>query len=234
MAQLPEIARDERFTFVQQRGRGLPGALNTGMRAAETEFAAILFGDDMWDLSAVEVARRYIVDHPHADFFHSARRVIDDAGNPISSVHQARSDVSPEAFAAGSPVKHLLCWRVELALAIGGIDESLNSVGADDYDFPWSMLEAGARFVPVPDCLYVYRDHRSTHRLTTHIPLRTHLRETRRILEKHGVPETVIASRLERARQTYLRQCLYSSRLDAWLKRGLRHDPATGWRDSYH
>jgi hypothetical protein len=81
--------------------------------------------------------------------------------------------------------------------------------------------------------LYVYRDHRSGYRLTTHLPRRTHLREIRRILRKHGVPRAEIRRRLTAARKSYLRQCLYSSALDARLKRSLGHDPDRGWRESY-
>jgi len=231
--QLNGAARDPRIAFVEQRGRKLAGALNTGMREAMTEFTAILLGDDLWAPDAIEVLNRNIASHPEVDFFHSSRRIIDDHGEPISSVHKAVVDVAREMFVERGPVKHLLCWRRELALAIGGVDESLNSVGADDYDFPWSMMDAGARFAAIPECLYIYRDHRSCYRLTTHLPRRTHMREMRRILRKHGVPDEVIRRRLAENRGTYLRQCLYSSRLDAWIKRALRHDPACGWRESY-
>ncbi len=225
--------RDERITLIEQQGRKLAGALNTGMRAANTEFTAILFADDLWSTDAVEVLEANIAGRPEIDFFHSARRIVDDRGAPISGVHGAVADIRPEMFAQSGPVKHLLCWRRKLGLEIGGMDESLNSVGPDDYDFPWSMMDAGARFGAIQECLYVYRDHRACHRLTTHLPLRTHLRETRRIMRKHGVPEAVIRCRLADARGSYLRQCLYATRFDAWVKRVLGHDPTRGWRETY-
>lgn len=224
---------DPRIRVIANRGRKLAGALNTGMRDARSAWTAILFADDMWSADAVEVLERNIRDRPDADFFHSSRRIVDDAGQPISSVHRSARDVRPEDFLHRAPVKHLLCWRRDLALEIGGIDESLNSVGPDDYDFPWSMSEAGARFAAIPECLYIYRDHRSCYRLTTHLPLRTHVRETRRILRKHGVPRAVIRRRVAHARRSYLRQCLYSSRLDAWVKRALGREPARGHRETY-
>jgi glycosyltransferase involved in cell wall biosynthesis len=231
---LADVAHVEGIALVESTGRKLAGALNTGMREATTDFTAILFGDDMWAPDAVEVLDRNIADHPEVDFFHSARRIVDDDGAPISGVHPPVADVTPEMFVEQAPVKHLLCWRRELALAIGGMDESLNSVGPDDFDFPWSMMDAQARFAAVPECLYVYRDHRSCPRLTTHLPQRTHMREMRRIMRKHGVPRAVIRRRVADARRSYLRQCLYSSRLDAWVKRALRRDPGRGWRESYH
>jgi hypothetical protein len=232
-ADLGEAVHDPRIELVEESGRKLAGALNTGMRAARTEFTAILFADDVWEPRAVEILERAIDERPNVDFFHSARRYVDDRGESISGVIEPREDVTVESFVAGESIKHLLCWRRGLALEIGGIDETLNSVGPDDYDFPWSMAEAGARFSAIRECLYVYRDHRSCYRLSTHLPRRTHVRETRRILRKHGVPQAEIRRRVAHARAGYLRQCLYSSPLDAWLKRALGHDPARGWRETY-
>jgi hypothetical protein len=95
------------------------------------------------------------------------------------------------------------------------------------------MAEAGLRFEAVPECLYLYRDHRDAYRLTTHLPLSTHTRELRRILRKHGLSRLQAARVVARARGSYLRQCLYKSRLDRWLKERRRYDPRRGWRDTY-
>jgi hypothetical protein len=95
------------------------------------------------------------------------------------------------------------------------------------------MAENGARFAAVPECLYVYRDHRDCFRLTTHLPRSTHERELRRILTKHGVPEALVSERVAAARITYLRQCLYSTALEARLRRLLRIERRDGWRERY-
>jgi hypothetical protein len=99
------------------------------------------------------------------------------------------------------------------------MDESLNSVGPDDFDFPWTMAERGAVFHAVPDCLYLYREHRSCYRLTTHLPRSVQSRELRRILRKHGIGWLDATRAAAAARRGYLRQCLYRSPLDRWLKR---------------
>jgi glycosyltransferase involved in cell wall biosynthesis len=230
---LGDAAADPRIRLVEERGRKLAGALNTGMREAETGFVAILFADDLWEPDAVEVLSRNIAERPAVDFFHSARRYVNDDGEPISGVLAPLAQVRADLFLQQGSVKHLLCWRRELGLAIGGIDESLDSVGPDDYDFPWSMAEAGAAFGAIGDCLYVYRDHRSCYRLTTHLPRRTHARGIRRILRKHGVPRGEIGRQLAIAREGYLRQCLYSSRLEAWLRGRLGREAAQVWREDY-
>jgi glycosyltransferase involved in cell wall biosynthesis len=232
-AVLAVALEDTRVRLVLNQGRKLSGAFNTGMREAETEFVAILLADDLWAPNAVAVLEESIARFPSVDFFHSARRIVDEAGQPISSVHQPPEHFTLADFIWASPVKHLLCWRREKALSFGGMDESLESVGPDDWDFPWSMLEHGAVFKAIAECLYVYRDHRDAYRLTTHLPRSVHLRETRRILQKHGAGRAAIAERLRQAKRTYLRQCLYRNRLDRWLKQTMGIAPHAGWRDSY-
>jgi glycosyltransferase involved in cell wall biosynthesis len=225
--------RDPRIELVANEGRKLAGAFNTGMRRAATDYVAIIFGDDMWAPQAVEVLTDAIRAHRDADFLHSSRMIVDEDDRPLSSVHRSREGVTLEDFRDAAPVKHLLCWRRDAGLAAGGMDESLESVGPDDFDFPWTMAEHGATFHAVPDCLYLYRDHRECFRLTTHLPLSVHTSELRRILRKHGLGRVEAERRILDARRSYLKQCLYRSPLDRWLKERTRFDPRRGWRATY-
>lgn len=229
---LREPLTDPRAQLVVNEGRKLAGAINTGMRNARTEFVAELLADDLWAPDAVRVLSDYIEAHPDIDFFHSSRRFIDPDGKPISSVYSSRPAVLEE-FKHRSPVKHLMCWRVSTALAVGGLDETLNSVGTDDYDFPWTMAENGARFLPVKECLYYLRDHRDCFRLTTHLPLSVHKRESHRILKKHGVGWLDRRRYVARAQQTFMRQCLYRNAFDRWIKKWSGYDVHLGWRETY-
>jgi glycosyltransferase involved in cell wall biosynthesis len=232
-AYLAAALQDLRVTLVANRGRKLAGAFNTGMQDARTEFVAILLGDDMWAEDTVETLHHYMDRFPHAEFFHSSRRVVDERDEPISSVHASREDFRLEDFFTSSPVKHLLCWKRDVGLAIGGMDESLNSVGPDDFDFPWSMAEHGVVFQAIHECLYIYRDHREGYRLTTHLPMSVHASEMARIMKKHGATPHQIRARVSAARHSYLRQCLYRSEVDRWLKERLGQDPRAGWRERY-
>ena len=126
---------DPRMELIANEGRKLAGAFNTGMRHARSDFVAILHGDDMWEPIAVEVLLANIATHPEVDFFHAARRFVNEDGEPISDVVPSRPGVTLDDFGREGPVKHLLCWRRELALAFGGIDETIPPVGPDDYDF---------------------------------------------------------------------------------------------------
>ena len=186
---LREELLDSRITIIQNEGRKLSGAFNTGMRHAQTTFVAILLADDMWSSDAVQTLSDYILRFETVDFFHSSRIVIDEKDRFISPVMPSKKRFRIADFGASSPVKHLLCWRREKALSFGGMDESLNSVGPDDFDFPWTMAEQGAIFMAVKECLYQYRSHFQCFRLTTHLPLDVHIGELRRIMTKHGLKE---------------------------------------------
>ena len=230
---LGDAISDDRVRLARNEGQRLAGALNTGMRHATTDFVAILLGDDLWTPEAVEVLTSHIERFPDVDFFHSGRRCVDGHGRPISSDHPARESFTLDDFVRGSPVKHLLCWRRELALTIGGLDETIQNIGSDDYDFPWTMAERGARFMAVNKTLYVYRDHRDGFRLTTHLPRSTHTHELRRIPRQHGVGRLRAECRLASSKRSYLRQCLDRTRVDRWARQMLGDDPRRGWRERY-
>jgi glycosyltransferase involved in cell wall biosynthesis len=232
-AVLAPRCHDARIEVIRNDGRQLAGALNTGMRKATTPFVAVLLGDDTWEPAAISVLTRAIEANPEVDFFHSAWRVVDEDGSPISEVYPADPGICLDSFGPWSPAHHLFCWRAAKALDIGGLDESLNSIGADDFDFPWSMAEHGAVFGDIQECLYVIRDHRSHFRLTTHVPRSVHLREIRRIMRKHGMGRLEIERSVRKARRSYLRQCLYRSRMDRWLKERLRLGRVRPWYETW-
>ena len=222
---------DPRVAIVVNRGRKLAGAINSGIRHASTDFVALLLADDVWSTDAVRILGDYRRTYPDVDFFHSSRVVIDERGQEISAVYPSRERFELADFKRGSPVKHLLCWRRDTALSVGGLDESLDSVGPDDYDFPWTMAEHGARFKAVAECLYYYRNHCDCYRLTTHLPLSVHRREVRRILKKHGVGVwermRIMAAR---RRGAIGEQCVYRSSIDKWIKDRLGYDARRSWK----
>jgi hypothetical protein len=201
--------RDPRVRVVRNATRMVTGALNTGMKAARTAYVCALHCDDLLDPAAVETLDRYVASDLETDYFHSSRIHIDGDGKQISGPYRARESFDLEDFKSFGPVKHLHCWKVESALAIGGMDESLGLHGADDYDFPWRMAEAGCRFRAVPECLYYYREHLSHYRLTTHVPLSTQIEELKKIFRKHHLTEEEIKEQIKIRSAGYLQQALY-------------------------
>ncbi len=232
-ALLADSLRDPRVRIVPLEGRLLAGAYNTAMRAASSKFIAPLLGDDLWADDAVETLLEAIAANPDVDFFHSGRRFIDGDGRALSSSILPKGQVTRARFIDGSPVKHLLCWRVSAGLACGGVDETIGNFASDDYDFPWTMFEHGAAFHAIPRALYIVRDHRDGYRLTTHLTRSEQRRGLRRILAKHGVPAITAWRRVRRASRTYMRQSLFRNRLHQWVRERLGMNMDTAWREPY-
>lgn len=196
---------EQRLTVCVNEGDNLASGINTAMRRCRTPFAALLFSDDRLLPEAVAVLDAAARQSPPVDFLHSSRRFIDRDGKVRTPVLRSVAAFDRNYFVQhGSPVKHLMCWRVAKALDIGGVDESLARHGGDDFDFPWCMLEAGARFQAVADCLYEHRVHREFRRLTTDVPLDEQVATLQRLFRKHAVPEPEIDAYLARALQGYL------------------------------
>jgi glycosyltransferase involved in cell wall biosynthesis len=226
---------DSRVEIIVNQSREFPGAINTAMRYAKTDFVAILLADDMWSENAVQILSRYIAEFPAIDFFHSSRIIVDETDKPISPIYPSKETFRISDFKWGSPVKHLLCWRREKGLSIGGIDESMLKA-QDDYDFPWIMAESGATFKAVKECLYYYRNHLECERLTTHRPLTVTKRGIRKILKKHGVG---IFSRIWIVEKMRIcgslgQQCIYRNRLERWIKKKLQFDSRRRWKQQHY
>jgi hypothetical protein len=226
-------AADPRITLLVNEGRFITGAFNTGMRRAATPFVCALHGDDLLARRAIATVTRAITRSPAVDYLHSSRRYIDGDGAPLGRVQRAVAAFTLEDFVRRGPVKALHCWRVAAALAVGGMDETLGPHGADDYDFPWLMAEAGRAFQSIPQCLYYYRDHRHHYRLTPPTCRWTSRSPSRKILAKHRVPADEIEEQIRIRTAGYLRQALYRDEADARQRDGEGYDIQQGWRQSY-
>ena len=226
------ISKDKRVSVIKNESRLITGALNTGMKYSKTPYVCSLHCDDLLDTNAITVLNGYIKRCPDIDYFHSSRIHIDEDGSAIGPMLKARESFKLSDFKNYGPVKHLHCWKVKSALYIGGMDESLGWHGADDYDFPWCMAEAGFSFKAIHECLYYYRDHRTHFRLTTHIPLDSQVAELNKILKKHGLDEKEIMRQIERRKRGYLRQALFKDDKDKRRKqKDLHLVMSKGWRE---
>jgi glycosyltransferase involved in cell wall biosynthesis len=196
---------DPRIRFERCPRTGFAHALNHGMHLACSRFVSILLSDDRYSPEAVATLLAYRKRFPGAEFLHSARRHIDSSGNFWGPVMPSRVEFTMDYFLTrGSPVKHLLCWDRDKALSIGGMDEEISLHGCDDYDFPWRMAEAGARFQAVEECLYEYRLHHQHSRLTTTVPVTRQMDVLRIIFDRHGADSRQADRYLQRARERYL------------------------------
>ena len=165
----------------------LAAAINVGMKLGLHRIRHPAAWRRRLAANAIEVLHRAIRAHPHVDFFHSSRRSYRRRGQLLRSVRASRKSVfEGKDFLIRLSSQALALLAAEMALAMGGVDEAFATPGPDDYDFPWTMFEHGARFQALPECLYFYRDHCDGFRITTHDPRTVQLLGVRRILRKHG------------------------------------------------
>jgi glycosyltransferase involved in cell wall biosynthesis len=225
---------DERISVIDNETYNISGALNTGMRKTSTPYACVLHCDDLLDKNTIRLLIENIIRYPEIDYFHSARRYIDENNKYLSTVYKPIKSFKAQDFQNGGIVKHLHCWKVQAALQIGGIDENLGAHGADDYDFPWCMAEAGFKFQAIYDCLYYYRDHRNHERLTTHVPLESQINELKKIFIKHKMAHELIHHQIELRKNSYLKQALFINDNDKKIKKSQGFDAKNGWRESYY
>jgi len=226
------ISKDKRVSVIKNESKLITGALNTGMKYAKTPYVCSVHCDDLLDRKAIGVLNGYIKKYPDIDYFHSSRVHINEDGSAVGPMLKARESFNLSDFKHFGPVKHLHCWKVKSALYIGGMDESLGRHGADDYDFPWCMAEAGFSFKAIQECLYYYRDHRTHFRLTTHVPLNSQIAELKKIFKKHGLDEKEIMDQIERRKKGYLRQALFKDNEDKRIKeKDLNLVMSKGWRE---
>ncbi len=232
---LEKDLQDPRIKMVIMEGQPFSGSINTGMRQATTDFVALLFADDLWSLDAVQILHAYIQHNPGVDFFHSSRVIIDECGKSISSVKLSKANFRLEDFKKGSPVKHLLCWRKEKGLAVGGIDETIYKA-PDDYDFPWTMAEHHAEFKAIHECLYYHRNHCEYYRKTTHIPASVATSDILKTLKKHGVGifERHFIVWRKWKKGGLGKQSIYRNKLDRWVRGKLGLDARGSWKQSVY
>lgn len=182
-------ADSPRLAVLVEEGTGFASALNTGIRASRTQRVGFLLADDWLESGAVEACLAH-----DADIVSTGLRVWADGGRrefaslrrrPTQAGYDARATMELKA----AYLEHFFLFRREALMAIGGVDETIGSTGADDFDLIWTLLEHGASVAVVSDLLYNYRDHYGE-RLTLRPP-DLQRRDLARILDKHGVREPV-------------------------------------------
>jgi glycosyltransferase involved in cell wall biosynthesis len=171
LATLPDSVR-----ILRQANRGLPGARNAGIAAAQGALVLPLDSDDLIEPQALAKLVTALDGEPGADLaFSWTRRFGDEDG------------ISPMAF---NPFEQLIVneapycmlMRRELIARAGGYDESMRE-GYEDWEFNIRLIALGARAVVLPEPLFLYRIRAgSMLRATT---MRRHVEIWRAIRRRH-------------------------------------------------
>lgn len=96
---------DPRIRIVKQANRGLAGARNTGIAAANGRYIALLDSDDRWHCDKLMLHVIHLDANPRVDISYSGSRLIDAAGRPLAVAMRPRlSQVTPAHILMRNPV----------------------------------------------------------------------------------------------------------------------------------
>ncbi|MEZ6057534.1 MAG: glycosyltransferase family A protein [Planctomycetaceae bacterium] len=141
--------------YIYQENRGLPGARNTGIRAATGEWVAVLDSDDTWHPQKTERQLAAVAQHPEVDVVGSPGG--DDPFpeslplDPPTAFVSVRDFLLITPMSASSTMIRRRCFD-----AVGLFDETLRS--AEDRDM-WLRLAAKFKVLQVKSPCWFYRVH---------------------------------------------------------------------------
>ncbi len=156
----------ERFAgkirVVRQPNRGCPAAFNTAFRAARGDFVAMCGADDIWHSRKLQWQVEAIEAHPEADvLFGHARlfgRIECEHGRPPGVGLLDSAPFRDALFRECCVCAPSVLIRRALFERLGPFVEDF---GADDWEYWFRCLRAGARFYYDPRQLVSWRQHQS-------------------------------------------------------------------------
>ena len=145
-----------RVRCLRKANGGLSSARNHGIRHATGALVAILDDDDRWYPNKLERQVPLFAD-PEVGIAYANSRIFDHETGKTLEVEELPGEIGVhEILSHKIPRTNAAVFRRELAIEIGGFDESLLAI--EDLDF-FARMAAVSRMVGVPDVLGEYRQH---------------------------------------------------------------------------
>jgi glycosyltransferase involved in cell wall biosynthesis len=154
-----------RIRVIGQENRGCPGAFNTAFAAACGDFVAMCGADDVWAPQKLELQTRAMQAHPEADVLCAHAHLI----GRIEAEHSRPPGVGMlDSTALREALYRHCCICASSVLIRRELFERqgpfIEDFAADDYEYWFRCLAAGARFFYDPRPLVCWRQH--DHNLT--------------------------------------------------------------------
>ena len=146
----------DRIVYIRQENRGLPAALNTGVRAASTDFVAILDADDAYEPERLAAFGELAQARPDLDIL-TTDAYLDVNGTVVGRFYDA-TPFEPEQQRLEIIDRCFVTWpaiRRERLLELGGYDEAMRF--ASDWECYSRLLYSGCRAGAVNEPLMRYR-----------------------------------------------------------------------------
>jgi glycosyltransferase involved in cell wall biosynthesis len=153
---------DARVRYIYQENKGLPGARNTGIRAAQGELLAFLDSDDKYHPRKLEIQTTFLQQNPEVGLVYNSRFIVNPEGQ-ILFLRRAPAAVSLADLVTGYPFAPSdVVMRREWAERVGLFDESYVR-NSEDLNFHIRLLLAGCRFAGVFPALAYRQIHTGRH-----------------------------------------------------------------------
>lgn len=149
--------------YIYQENRGLAGARNTGIRAAQGELIGLLDSDDIWLPNYLKAMVKLANQYPTAVVYFCQARCIDVEGNDLPQIVGGKEFI-PEALLSEMLLSNFIIpstvtLRRSVVVDVGLFDASLRS--CEDWDM-WLRLLPEHEFAFTNEILVRYRVHESS------------------------------------------------------------------------
>ncbi|MFN2126430.1 MAG: glycosyltransferase family 2 protein [Anaerolineales bacterium] len=149
-----------RVKYIWQENQGLAGARNTGIRASNQQFLALLDADDQWLPNFLETMVELINEQDDAAVYYACAQCMDSDGRDLPRTLGGPA-VPPDKFyhrllRANFLIPSTIVIRRAVAVNAGLFDQTLRS--CEDWDL-WLRILPEKKFVGTSRCLTRYRLH---------------------------------------------------------------------------
>jgi len=150
--------------LIHEKNKGLPGARNTGMRAATGEYIALLDADDYFHPQKLEVHAAYLEQHPEIAVTYNSRFDLNYSDTTIRELFRPPLTVGLMDFIHGFPFAPSdMVIRKSVAEQFGYFDETYIH-GGEDLEYPCRLALMGCQFASVDRALNYRRHHSGRYR----------------------------------------------------------------------
>lgn len=150
----------DRIVYIKQENRGLSGARNTGLRAAEGSLVALLDADDLWTPDYLEEQTKFLREHPEYDLVYCNALFFGESiydGKEYMDVCRSDGEATSTAIISRRCHVFVSVTARTAVLKQFGFDESLRS--CEDFDCWLRLTAAGHKIGYHRKVLVRYRKH---------------------------------------------------------------------------
>ena len=184
----------DQVRYIWQENKGLGGARNSGILAAQGDFIALLDADDQWLPHYLEKMVLLAGQYPDAAVYFCRARGIDAKGIDLPQVYSnpvSQPDFYKILLRANFLIPSTILANRSIILSAGLFEQTNRAIhGCEDWDL-WLRLAPKYKFIGTRDILVRYRLHSNT----LSVKADTMQRAVRAVIEKNfgsedGNPET--------------------------------------------